>query len=371
MGPPIRYGTGVPLRIAIVSCTRYSSDARVRRHAECLAARGDLVSVFGVAEGDLDPGPVLEGVRLHGLSLPAPLDRPGAFFAAVSVRLLTEHLRSPFDVIYWHAGGGLASLGSLVPRISGARVILDLGGSPRDTVVSTLLHAVDDVVTADRLQYDRLLQSGVPPRKLHILMDAADPQLFPQRKKEPRIQEHLRVVFHGAVIPRHGVDLAVSALARARREDPRLVLTVIGDGEAVPEVRRLATSLELPEAALRMDGVWKPLEEVATRIRDAHLAIVPHREDNDRSELPSKLLEYLAVGIPVIATRTRAIGVYFDEHQLELVPPNDEDAMAQAMLRLAADKNRRKALVEAGHRWEEEYGFETQKRLLLRLVSER
>lgn len=359
------------LRVALVACTRYSSDARVRRHAECLSARGDQVSVYALAEGELDPGPVLEGVRVHGLHLPGPLDSPRAFYPAATVRLLAEHVRSPFDVVYWHAGGGLAALGGLLPRVAGARVILDVSSAPRDAAAPGLFQVVDDVVTADRLHYEQLLAAGVPPRKLHILMDAADPRLFPLRKKEPRIQEHLRVVFHGAITPRHGVDLAVSALAKARREDPRLVLTVLGDGEAVESVRRLAAQLELPAEALRMDGVWKPLEEVATRIRDAHLAVVPHREDNERSELPSKLLEYLAVGIPVVATRTRAIAVYFDESQLELVAPSDADAMARALVRLAADKELRKARVEAGHRWEEEYGFETQKRLLHRLVRER
>lgn len=359
------------LRVAIVACTPYSSDPRVRRHAECLAARGDAVSVYALAEGEDAPGAMLEGVRLHGLHLPGPLDRPSAFFPAASVRMLADHLRSPFDVVYWHAGPGLSVLTGLLSRVSGARVILDLSAAPRAPIAGTLHHAVDAVVTADRLHYELLLADGVPARKLHILMDAADPRLFPLRKKEPRIQEQLRVVFHGKVTARHGVDLAVSALAQARAQDPRLALTVLGEGEAVEPVRRLAAELLIPPDALRMEGVWLPLEEVATRIRDAHLAIVPHREDNERSELPSKLLEYLSVGIPVVATRTRALSVYFDESQLELVPPNDTEAMARALVRLAADKSLRKARVEAGHRWEDEYGFETQKRLLYRLVSER
>ncbi len=359
------------LSVAILACTRYSSDARVRRHAECLATRGDRVHVYSLEEGELDPGPMLDGVRLHGLQLPAPLQKPAGFFPTAFVRFFLEHARSPFDVVYLHASDGLTALGGLLPRISGARVILDLACASREPVSVALLSAVDDVVAADRLQYDQLLASGVPPRRLHILMDAADPKLFPLRKKEPRIQDHLRIVYHGAVIARHGLDLAIRAFAKARREDPRLQLTVIGDGEAVPELRELASSLDLSDEVLRMDGTWRPLEEVATRIRDAHVAVVPHRADNERSELPSKLLEYLSIGIPVVAARTPAIGVYFDDNQLELVPPGDAESMASALLRLAGDKGRRKALVEAGHAWEEAFGFETQKRLLLRLVRER
>ena len=359
------------LRVAILAGTEYSSNARVRRQAECLAARGDSVSVYSLSEGELDPGAVLEGVRLQSLRLPSVLENAAGFFAAASVRLLVDHAREAFDVVYLHAAGGVSALGSIIPRISGARVILDLGGASRESVASSLLAAADDVVAADRIQYEMLLSGGVAPRRLHILMDAADPKLFPVRKKEPRIQEHLRIVYHGALTARHGVDLALNAFATARREDPRLQLTIIGDGDLAGDLRRTATSLGLGDEALRMDGQWKPLEEVATRIRDAHLAIVPHREDNERSELPSKLLEYVSVGIPVVAARTTAIGTYFDDHQLEFVSPGDEAAMASAILRLAADKNRRRALVEAAHVWEEAYGYETQKRLLLRLVRER
>jgi len=85
--------------------------------------------------------------------------------------------------------------------------------------------------------------------------------------------------------------------------------------------------------------------------------------------LPTKLLEYVAVGVPSVVTRTRCVSRYFDQRQVELVEVGDVEAMAQAILRLAGDPKRRAEIVAAAREWQEEYGFEVQKRLFLRTVD--
>ncbi|MCA9549786.1 MAG: glycosyltransferase family 4 protein [Myxococcales bacterium] len=132
------------------------------------------------------------------------------------------------------------------------------------------------------------------------------------------------------------------------------------------ELAALAQRLGLGAPGFEMTGTHRPLDEVAAAIRDAHIGLVPGRDDHEDSVLPTKLLEYMAVGIPTVATRTRTVSRFFDERHTELVPEGDVDAMAQALVRLARDKDRRKALTAGGWAWQEEYGWEVQKGLLFR-----
>jgi glycosyltransferase involved in cell wall biosynthesis len=280
---------------------------------------------------------------------------------------------------------------AILPRLVGAKVVLDMHDLMPDLYavkfdldragwgvqllrgVQTVSAAfADAVICVHEPQYELLLRDGVPPRKLNIVMNAADPKLFAPRKKEPRIKSEggeVRVVYHGTILHRYGVDIAVRAFAKAREREPRLRLSILGDGDFLPEVERIAAGLGLDPDVLYLSRARLPLSEVAERIRDAHIGIIPVRDDQEDSVLPTKLLEYISVGIPSIATRTRCISRYFDDTQVELVAVEDEDAMADALVRLAQDKTRRKALVDAARVWEEEFGYETQMRLLFRVVD--
>jgi glycosyltransferase involved in cell wall biosynthesis len=202
-------------------------------------------------------------------------------------------------------------------------------------------------------------------------MNAADPKLFPPRDKEPPIEPGLpiRVVYHGTLLHRYGVDLGLRAFALARKSEPRLQMVVLGDGDLLPELRRLAAELSLGPDALDLAGQRLPLDEVARRIRDAHIGLIPNRDDQEDSVLPTKLLEYVSIGIPAVATKTRCVSQFFDHRQLELVPVGDVEGIAQGILRVATDSKRRKEMIAAAREWNEEYGFDVQKRLLFRTID--
>lgn len=159
------------------------------------------------------------------------------------------------------------------------------------------------------------------------------------------------------------------AFAQARERDPRLRFSVWGGGDFVAEVRAAADELRLSPDVFEMPGEHRPLDEIARQIRAAHIGIVPNRDDQEDSVLPTKLLEYVAVGIPAVATRTRCVGRFFKGTEVELVEVGDVDGMARGILRLASDPARRAELVENAHRWEEEYGWEVNRKNLFRTVD--
>lgn len=382
----------------MIAYTHYESDPRVRREAEALAARGDAVTVWSLRAEGFPERTHSNGVTVVRVELPryrggkalAYVGSYGRFFAVATALVTAAHVEERFDVVHVHTMPDFMVFAALVPRLAGAKVLLDMhdlmpelyalkfGLAKRGRAVRALrlvqraaTSFADVVLCVHQNQYELLLRDGVPAYKLGIVMNAADPKLFPPRDGEPVTgpSDPIRLVYHGTVLRRYGVDLAVRAFAKARARDPRLVMTLLGGGDFVDEVKALAAELGLGPDVFTMPGVHKPLDEIARVIRDAHIGVVPNRDDQEDSVLPTKLLEYISVGIPAVATKTRCIARFFERDEVELVEVGDVDGMADAIVRLASDAKRRRELVAKGRKWEEEYGWAVNRQNLFRAID--
>jgi glycosyltransferase involved in cell wall biosynthesis len=96
-------------------------------------------------------------------------------------------------------------------------------------------------------------------------------------------------------------------------------------------------------------------------IDTADIGIVPYRPDAFTDGiLPTKLMEYVAMGLPVIAARTACIASYFDEDMVTFFPPGDDEALADCIRKLYDDPARRALMVEQSqaflclHNWDTE-----------------
>ncbi len=381
----------------MIAYTHYESDPRVRREAEALAARGDEVVVWCLGK-DAGMGRSVNGVRLRQVTLPryrggraaAYALSYGRFFAVVATRITAAHARRRFDVIHVHTMPDFMVFAALAPKLLGARIILDMHDLMPELyalkfhlakegravkalkwVQKSSTRFADYVISVHQNQYELLLRAGVPAPKLAIVMNAADPALFPPRNAEPAIvpEGPIRVVYHGTALHRYGVDIAVQAFATAHSKEPRLRMQLFGGGDFAPDVMALAKDLGLAPPVFEMTGEHRPLDEIARLIREAHIGLVPNRDDQEDSVLPTKLLEYIAVGIPAVVSNTRCVRRFFDETQVALVPVGDAEAMADALVDLARDARKRAAYVASARKWEEKYGWEVNKRALFRVVD--
>ncbi len=388
----------MPLRIGAVAYTHYESDPRVRREAEAFAARGDDVTVWCLGSPGRPDQAVENGVNVVRLAIPRYRGGQAVAYAAsyprfmadVQARLARAHWTEKLDIVHVHTMPDFMVFAALIPRLAGAKVLLDMHdlmpelyalkfGLARDGLGVKALRATqtaatlfaDAVLAVHQPQYELLLQQGVPARKLGIVMNAADPKLFPKRPKMPPIEpdQPIRVVYHGTILHRYGVDQAVQAFAKARQLEPRLHLQVLGGGDFAPQVMALAQSLGLQAPHFLMTGERLPLDTIAAEIRSAHLGLVPNRDDHEDSVLPTKFLEYLSVGVPAVVTQTRTVARFFDDRHAALVPVDDVEGMAKALVALARDPARQAAIIAAGHEWNATWGWETNQKLLFRTAD--
>jgi glycosyltransferase involved in cell wall biosynthesis len=359
-------------------------EPRVEREALAAREAGWEVDVLAMRRrGELSEEQI-EGVRVQRLPLEhrrgaglAGVLREYAGFAALAVKKLA---RARYDVVQVHAPPDFLIAAALVPRLRGARVILDVhdlssdmfamrfGDRPGTRLADRLLRlvervaasAADAVVTVHEPYRAELESRGVPAKKLLVLMNGVDESHLPEPGSDTARGDTFRVVYHGTITPHYGVDLLVRAAARAAKQVDNLRLELYGEGDELPAVRRLAAELGFSERLSTSDG-YLPHREVLTRVAGASVGVVPNRPTRlNRFALSSKLFEYVALGIPVALADLPTLRAYFSDDEARFFRAGDDSALGQTLVELASDPDgaRRRAAAASvryeSYRWPEQ-----------------
>jgi glycosyltransferase involved in cell wall biosynthesis len=197
---------------------------------------------------------------------------------------------------------------------------------------------------------------GNPRDKFTIVMNAPDPRLF-ARRTEGASGQGFTLIYHGTISTRHGLDVAVRAVALALQSYDDVRLEVVGDGDGVAGLRRLVAELGLTDAVAITEGRF-PAEELQPLFERASAGVVPLSHDVfTRYMLPVKLLEYVALGLPVICSRTDTVQAYFDDTMVSFVEPGSPDDLAEKIVALRADEAQRRRLVASADAFLEEHSW--------------
>jgi glycosyltransferase involved in cell wall biosynthesis len=232
-------------------------------------------------------------------------------YAAVQVDNLPDHLVWTALVPRWRGARCVLNLYELTPEMVAARVT---GGLRRPLLA--LARAVerlatswaDRVVVVSRSCFEALQERGVPAERMSIVVNSYPLPVSPRR--HPPSSPLL--ITHGTLVRRYGIDQAIRALALLAPAWPDLRLAVMGDGEQRPALEALARELGLGDR-VEFTG-WLPWAKGLERVRRATLCLVPVLGDGyGRFLLPTKLLEAVQLGVPVVCSRLPAIEAYFPE----------------------------------------------------------
>ncbi len=105
-----------------------------------------------------------------------------------------------------------------------------------------------------------------------------------------------------------------------------------------------------------------PLEALIPIVCGMDLGIIPNgRNIATELMLPVKMLECIALGIPVVAPRLKTIVHYFTEEMVFFFEPDDVDSMAAAILAASASEEERLRKAREARRFLEKYGWESHK----------
>lgn len=362
-------------------------EPRVEREAQALVAAGYEVDVICLRNRDEAPTAIADGVRVY--RLPVRRHRGAgravqfleylAFFLLASFRLARLQRHRRYSTVQIHNLPDFLIFAGWPARLQGASLILDIhdlmpefyassfGGSLDHTAIRLLrwqerlaCRFADHVITVTDLWRDTLIRRGVPPEKVSVVMNVADTRIFKpvaQMNGQRPPDGRFTLIYHGTLVRRYGVDILVQAVSTLREKIPGLQLIIHGRGELLEELQSLVDELGLQEHVCFSDQ-YLPMEALPDLIRQGDLGIVPNRSDVFTDGiLPTKLMEYVALGIPVVAARTTAITSYFDETMVRFFTPDDVDDLAAAILALYHDPQERAAYAQNAARFHEQYNW--------------
>lgn len=374
-------------RVCTVVFSNYPWDVRVRREAEALIEAGmqvDLVCLQGPGERCLQK---IRGVRVFRLPLQQKRGGParylweyGLFTVCGFLLVSILYILRRYDVIHVHNMPDILVLTALLPRMLGARVILDLHdpmpemymtkfGLPASHPIIRLLRGCEraciqmaDLVFTPNLAFqEKFAARGCPPSKIRLVMNTPQEEVFlssDRKASTPTPEGSFVVMFHGLITERHGLDTALQAMARLRERIPGLIFRVYGKGDLfLNEFLATIQRLHLEDCVEYFGYV--PVEEVAAAIPSIDVGIIPNKKTPFTNiNLPTRIFEYLCLGKPVIVSRTKGVLDYFDEDSIYFFEPEQVDSLVEAVWRLWSNPQEREAILERGmgvyrkHRWQ-------------------
>jgi glycosyltransferase involved in cell wall biosynthesis len=300
-----------------------------------LAARGIDVVFLGLDDPAGDVTPFYGELGVEAVRVPCPRDLdPGL---ARRVRRELRRLRP--DIVHTHLvhadvygalGAGRAAVVSTKHNDDRFRL------GPFRFVERALTRRARRVIAiTEALERFCVEQVGLPAGKVEVVHYGLDalPEPWGPSPEVPVPGDARVLLCVARLAEQKGVDVAVRALARVREREPRAVLVVLGEG---PERPRLAG-----------EGVYLPgrVGDVAAWYRRAELLVHPARWEG----FGLALLEAMLAATPVVATRvSSAPEIVADGETGLLVPPDDAEALAEAILALLDDPSRAAAMGEAG-----------------------
>ena len=305
----------------------------VVRSLACGHARhGHLVRIAAVLGVAGAPNPWLDQLIDDGIEV-IPLHLPGRQYLRerAAVAALCRDLQPA--VVHTHGYrpdvvGGAGARQAGVPIVSTVHGFTGGGLKKRlyERIQCRALRTFDAVVSVSMPLAERLAHAGVPRDRLHIIPNADGAGTTFVAPDEARAalgvpSGVMHVGWIGRLGREKGADVLIESLRRLAERD--LVVSIVGEGRERRALERLVAAHGL-EKIVRFHGM---VPDAARLIRAFDVVTISSRTEGT----PIVLLEAMAAGVPVIASRVGGIPDVVTEREAMLVPPEQPDLLASAL----------------------------------------
>jgi len=362
-------------------------EPRVERQAKALIQRGYQVDVICLRSDREKSFERVDGVEIFRLPIkrhrgvgPAiQMMEYLVFFVLAFFRLSLLYSKRRYDSVQIHNLPDFLVFAALVPKLGGARILLDLHDlmpeffassfktGMKSAAVRLLLiqeklscRFADHVITVTELWRKSLIQRGVAADKVSVVMNVADDAIFRRTmiaNGEAKPADSFNLIYHGTLAHRYGIDLLIEALAMLRSQIPGVHLVIHVRCDFIEELRRQSKELNV-ESLITFSTQYLPMTDVPRLIQEADLGIVPYRRDIFTDGiLPTKLMEYVALGVPVLAADTPIIRQYFSETMVQYFQPGDASDLARNILWLYEHRDRLATLAQNADQFNQQYSW--------------
>ena len=386
-------------RVAMVVFAYYPSDVRVRRAAEAFVNSEMDVDVIALRDEGESRKDRVNGVNVYRIKLKRKRSSKlryiwqwSYFIAAVFAKLCWLHLIKRYRIVHVHNMPDVLVASALVPKLTGAKIIIDLHDPMPEVYMTKYLmlefHPViralkfleklcirfaDLVITTNISFRDLFISRSCPAKKIHIVMNSPQEAIFQKNKlyqnnDKNRKRESFDILYHGHIVEMHGLDIAVEAIARLREKIPNLVFHVYNDGNFLERIQKQVDDLNLKDI-VKFHGIV-PVESIAAAIESIDVGIVPNRMTPFTNlNFPTRIFECLIMEKPVIVSRTQGIRDYFDDESIFFFKAGDVEDLAQQIFNIYSKASEIKEIVARGVKVYQQNRWELQRENLVGLAA--
>jgi glycosyltransferase involved in cell wall biosynthesis len=339
-----------------------------------LQGGGSVAHTAGVIAGLQQIGTnvqVVSSDRLVAVEAPQRVVQPTMWFDGLLREAEELAYNVPFVLAAWRCTGDLIYqrhtafniAGAVLSRLKRVPLVLEFNSSEvwkgrhwgglrlfgiAALVEQINLAAADRIVVVSRVLKEQLLKAGVPHEKVVVNPNGVDPRRFEAADGEAtraRLglpKDAVVIGFTGTFGVWHGIPTLAETIPKVLAKRPKVRFLLVGDGPL--------RGLIEPSVNVVMTGLV-PHDEIPTYLAATDILLSPHGKQVDGGEFfgsPTKLFEYMAAGRAIAASSVGQIAeVLCDGETALLVPPEDAEALCQAIVRLVDDACLRQRLGEA------------------------
>jgi glycosyltransferase involved in cell wall biosynthesis len=202
------------------------------------------------------------------------------------------------------------------------------------------LRDADKIIAVSNATKDYVLSLGANPNKVTVLHNGVDLVKFrpiegkrrEMRKKLGIAQDAVVVLTVRRLVYKNGIDTLIDSANIAVKKNPRIVFVAVGKGPDSNSVKSKIEQLGI-EKNFRLAGFVSD-EDLPSYYNVADVFVLPSKSGEG---LPLVALEAMACGLPVIATNVGGIKEIMIKDYGKLVPPNEPELLAEAILEFAKD----------------------------------
>lgn len=262
-------------------------------------------------------------------------------FYFLEATVLARHLKAQgIDHLHNHFGNSSCSVAVLTSALSGIGFSYTMHGpaiffEPRYWRIDEKIHRAKFVACISHFCRSQGMIFADPAdwHKLRIVHCGIQPERY---GRAPDHSPGKRMIFVGRLAAVKGVLVLLEAFAALLKEHPDAELTLVGDGPEREAIHAHARALGCYDA-IRFTG-YLSQDEVAAELAQTDLFVLPSFAEG----VPVVLMEAMASGLPVVATRIAGIGELVEDGTTGLmVPPGDKVALTQALSALLEDPDLR------------------------------
>jgi glycosyltransferase involved in cell wall biosynthesis len=282
---------------------------------------------------------------------------------------------------------------AIIPKIMGARVILDIHDPMPEVFLSkykeqphgVILRLIilqekiscsfaNAIITANSNFKANLTNRGIHASKITVINNYPDRDIFDRKAYKQKLQvkrEEFILIYPGTIAPRYGLEVPIRSLPELILKIPEICLVIIGQNSKYKD-KLMGIADQLGVSSYVQFKPVVPNKEIPSHMAQADIGIYPAQKDPHMDiATPTKVLEFATMGIPIISSRVKIVEEIFGNTSIMFFEPGDVKQFTQCVLRLYENPTLREELVQnADQAFVQKHSWENEFRIYLELLNQ-